>query len=87
MSSRVCYFLSWQKIFLNCYYYILIIGSHGFYYFFGFYYYTFIHDIMYFDLSLFYIYRPAGHSYSWVQGGPQTWKKMGLEEKRETKTK
>jgi hypothetical protein len=21
--------------------------------------------------------RPAGFSYSWVQGGPQTWKEMG----------
>lgn len=34
-----------------------------------------------------YVSRPAGFSYSWVQGGPQTWKKMGLEEKREVKTK
>jgi hypothetical protein len=27
--------------------------------------------------------HPAGFSYWWVQGGPQTCKEMGLEEKRE----
>jgi hypothetical protein len=31
--------------------------------------------------------RPAGLSDSWVWGGPQTWKKMGLEEKEKLKTK
>ena len=25
--------------------------------------------------------RPAGFSYSWVRGGPQTWKEMGGKER------
>ena len=25
--------------------------------------------------------RPAGFSYSWVRGGPQTWKEMGIKER------
>jgi hypothetical protein len=29
---------------------------------------------------------PAEFSYLWVRGGPQTWKKMGLEEKEKPKT-
>ena len=31
--------------------------------------------------------RPARFSYSWVRGGPQTCKEMGLEEKEERMTK
>ena len=25
--------------------------------------------------------RPTGFSYSWVRGGPQTWKEMGIKER------
>ena len=37
----------------------------------------------YFQFTAFhFVSRPAGPSYSWVQGGRQTWEKMGGREER-----
>jgi hypothetical protein len=38
-------------------------------------------------VSTYHVSRPVGFSYSWVRGGPQTWKKMGLKGEEKPKTK